>query len=87
MDRSVIKDEKNNIKKIWYKSTQLKNELFGSYFLKLYLLRAFFENIKNTIIIFSKNCSYYLNLLLFMFFKTKKIGKHACFICFCFICF
>ena len=87
MDRSVIKDEKNNIKKIWYKSTQLKNELFGSCFLKLYLLRAFFKNIKNTKIVFSKNCSYYLNLLLFVFFRTNKIRNHTCFICFCFICF
>ena len=58
MDSGVIKDEKNSIKKIWNKSTQLRNELFGSCFLKLYLLRAFFENIKNTKIVFSKNCSY-----------------------------
>ena len=87
MDRSVIEDDKNSIKKIWDKSTQLRNELFGSCFLKLYLLRAFFENIKNTKIDFSKNYSYYLNLLLFVFFRTKKIGNHTCFICFCFICF
>ena len=82
MDKSVIKDEKNSIIKIWDKSTQLRNELFVPCFLKLYLLRAFFENIKNTKIVFSKNCSYYLNLLLFMFFRTKKIGDHTCFICF-----
>ena len=74
-------------KKKWDKSTQLGNELFGPYFLKLYLLRAFFKNIKNTKIVFSKNCSYYLNLLLFVFFRTNKIRNHTCFICFCFICF
>ena len=59
MDRSVIKDEKNSIKKM-DKSTQLRNELFGSCFIKLYVLRAFFENIKNTKIVFSKNCHTFL---------------------------
>ena len=36
---------------------------FDSYFLKLFL-RTVFENIKNTIFVFSKNCSCFLDLML-----------------------
>ena len=35
---------------------------FGPYFLKLFL-RTVFENTKNTIFVFSKNCSCFLDLM------------------------
>ena len=60
--------------------------LFGSYFFKL-CLRIVFENTKNTILMFSENCSYYLNLIssvfiVFFITKKKKKGKQTCFFCF-----
>ena len=53
-------------------SLKEKKGLFGSCFLKLFL-RAVFENTENIILMFFENCSYYLNLVFFIFFKTKKI--------------
>ena len=41
----------------------------------MFFKRIVFENTKNTILVFNKNCFCYLNLvfyLFFMFFKTKK---------------
>ena len=32
------------------------------------------ENTHNTIFVFSKNCSCFLNLVFSVFFKTKKLG-------------
>ena len=52
------------------------------------VLRTIFENIENTILVFSKNCSCSLNLvfsMFSMFFRTKKIGnrkRSPCFPCF-----
>ena len=49
-------------------------DMFGSCFFKL-LLRTIFKNIKNTILVFFKNCYYYSNLVFstfFMFYITKK---------------
>ena len=51
--------------------------LFGSYFLKLFL-RIVFENIKKNILILFKNSSCYMNLLFFMFFRTKKPTSQTC---------
>ena len=47
--------------------------MFSSCFCKL-LLRTVFENIENIILVFSKNCSYCLNLVffVFVFFSTKE---------------
>ena len=44
-----------------------KLELFGSYFLKLFLIIVF-ENIKNVILMFFENCFCYLNLVFSVFF-------------------
>ena len=49
------------------------------------LLRIVFENAKNIILVLSKNCSYYLNLvfsMFSMFFRTKKTGNQTCFFLF-----
>ena len=53
--------------------------------LSAYLVPGF-ENIENTILVFSKNCSYYLNLVFSIFFyvfRNKKTRtKHVlCFSC------
>ena len=37
-------------------------------YLGMFLRRIFFENIENIILLFFKNCSYSLNLVLFIFF-------------------
>ena len=51
-------------------------ELFGFYFLKLFL-RIVFENIKNIFLMLFEKCSCYLNLVFYVFslFFTKKINK------------
>ena len=52
---------------------------FGSCFLKLFL-KIVFKNIKNIILILSKNCSYYPDLIFFIFFiffRNKKKTLHA----------
>ena len=49
----------------------LKGVRFGSYFLKLFF-RTVLENIENIILVFFKNYSYYLNLVFFVFYTTKK---------------
>ena len=49
-------------------------DMFGSYFLKPFLI-IFFENIENTILMFFENCSCYLKLVFFvssLFFRIKK---------------
>ena len=67
--------------------------LFGSCFLKLFFITVVEskENTKNTLMVFFEKCSYYLNLvffifsrffLLFLFFHNKKqfkktLNKHA----------
>ena len=52
-------------------------------FLKLFL-RTIFETIENIILLFSKYCSCYLNLVFsvfFMFLRTKKVGtKHVLYV-------
>ena len=53
--------------------------LFVSYFLKL-----FCKNIKNIILVFFKNYSYYLNLVFYAFFTIKKMNQ-TCFPYFSFL--
>ena len=63
--------------------------LFGSYFLKLFF-KTVFENLKNIILVLSKNRSYSLNLVFFCVFhvfQNKKVENQACFLCFSCFCF
>ena len=58
--------------------------MFGYYFLKL-LLRIFFENKDNIILLFFEDYFCSLNLVFsvfLMFFWTKKIENQTCFLCF-----
>ena len=61
--------------------------MFGSCFCKLFL-RTVFENIENTILVFSENCHCSLNLLFSVFsvsFRKKKLGtKHVLLVLFVF---
>ena len=50
--------------------------MFGFRFLKLFFITVF-ENIKKTIFVFFKNCSYSSNLVFFVFLKKKTINKFA----------
>ena len=55
-------------------------DLFGYLFLKT-LLRTVFQNIKNTIFVFSENYFYYLNLVFFFIsvIQGKKTVNKTCF--------
>ena len=58
--------------------------MFGYCFLKL-LLRTFFENKDNIILLFFEDYSCSLNLVFsvfLVFFWTKKIENQMCFLCF-----
>ena len=69
----LLEDKKKNLlPKTIYRQTL--RALFGSYFLKLFLI-AVFKNRENTVFVFFKNHSCYLNLIFYVFSLIVKNWK------------